>query len=395
MGTVSINPPKSPVTEGSMGMATATVPNVCKMPGPPAPFVPAPLPNIGKSGDSPKDYSKKVTIEGKKVAIKGATFGSMGDVASKATGGGMVSANTHGPTKFVGPGSMDTKIEGKNVQLLGDPMLNNCGGSGSPPNAATLQGVIQTTGMVTAVEAAKCAICGKEHKLEESEQTKIDAGSLASNFKTQLDLATAVGKTKDPVVKVSANTMLGVVHCVCGKKKYADQSAMTTVELCNAAKASGMEHYKDVTVSYADGREALDTAYADTLNKVKKKMSDHHGNSETFNKAWSKAHDESVASDKNRSGPAAYPPGTCAAQGALLLLMDDKAIPKAMTERWYSSGGSKTQAPIEFIMVNPETGARETKVEKFKPGQTVPPCKACVILVPLLICDGGKDTCSH
>jgi hypothetical protein len=46
-----------------MGVAAATVPNVCKMPGPPAPFVPVPLPNIGKSGDSPKDYSKKVTIE--------------------------------------------------------------------------------------------------------------------------------------------------------------------------------------------------------------------------------------------------------------------------------------------------------------------------------------------
>ncbi|HYO53837.1 hypothetical protein [Archangium sp.] len=27
---------------------------------------------------------------------------------------------------------MDVKVEGKNVQLLGDPMLNNCGPSGSP-----------------------------------------------------------------------------------------------------------------------------------------------------------------------------------------------------------------------------------------------------------------------
>ena len=81
--SVSVNPPKTPVTEGSSGVAAATMPNVCKMPGPPAPFVPAPLPNIGKSGMSPKDYSKSVTIEGKKVAIKGATFKSMGDVASK------------------------------------------------------------------------------------------------------------------------------------------------------------------------------------------------------------------------------------------------------------------------------------------------------------------------
>lgn len=143
MPSVAINPPKTPVTAGSNGIAAATIPNVCKMPGPPAPFVPTPLPNIGKSGDSPKDYSQEVKIEGKAVAIKGASFGSMGDAASKGTGGGLVSANTHGPTTFVGPGSMDVKIEGKNVQLLSDPMLNNCGGSGSPANAATLMGLAQ------------------------------------------------------------------------------------------------------------------------------------------------------------------------------------------------------------------------------------------------------------
>lgn len=43
----------------------------------------------------------------------------------------------------VGPGSLDVKFEGRNVQLLGDPMINNCGPSGSPANAATLAGVLQ------------------------------------------------------------------------------------------------------------------------------------------------------------------------------------------------------------------------------------------------------------
>src|SRR6476659_10516188 len=100
MSNVSVNAPKTPVTEGSGGVAAATLPNVCKMPGPPAPFVPTPLPNIGKSGTDPKNYSKTVTIGGKKVAIQGATFGSMGDVASKGTGGGIVSSNTEGRTSF-------------------------------------------------------------------------------------------------------------------------------------------------------------------------------------------------------------------------------------------------------------------------------------------------------
>ena len=85
---VSVNPPKTPVTKGSKGIATATVPNVCKMPGPPAPFVPVPLPNIGKSSDSPKGYTKNVKVEGQTVAIKGATFngcGSRTDQAARTT----------------------------------------------------------------------------------------------------------------------------------------------------------------------------------------------------------------------------------------------------------------------------------------------------------------------
>jgi uncharacterized Zn-binding protein involved in type VI secretion len=144
MSTVSVNPPKTPVTEGSNGVATATIPNICKMPGPPAPFVPTPLPNIGKSGKKPTSgYSTTVKIEGKNVAIQGASFGSMGDIASKALGGGIVSLNCEGPTKFLAPGSLNVKIEGKNVQQLGDQMLNNCGPSGSPPNAATMMGLFQ------------------------------------------------------------------------------------------------------------------------------------------------------------------------------------------------------------------------------------------------------------
>ena len=141
MSSVGIHPPKTPATKGCLGTAKATLPNVCKMPGPPAPFVPSPLPNIAKSEMSPKGYSKKVKIESNTVAIRGASFKSMGDMASKGTGGGLISANTHGPAKFITPGSLTVKIEGKSVHLLGEPMLNNCGPSGSPPNTgATMTG---------------------------------------------------------------------------------------------------------------------------------------------------------------------------------------------------------------------------------------------------------------
>ncbi|MCI5166900.1 MAG: DUF4150 domain-containing protein [Candidatus Electrothrix sp. GM3_4] len=141
--SVGVNPPKTPITKGSLGTAAATLPNMCKMPGPPAPFVLAPLPNIGKSGDKPKKYTKNVKVERKKVAVKGASFCSMGDMPSKGTGGGMTSANTHGSSTFISPGSMDVKFEGKNVHLLSDLVTNNGAGSGSPSNSATMMGTIQ------------------------------------------------------------------------------------------------------------------------------------------------------------------------------------------------------------------------------------------------------------
>lgn len=168
MTSVTINPPKTPATRGSNGVAAATTPNVCKMPGPPAPFVPTPLPNIGKSGDSPKGYSASVKVEGHSVAIRGASFGSQGDMASKGTGGGIVSQNTHGPTKFVAPGSVDVKIEGKNVQYLGDQMLNNCGPSGSPPNAATMAGLLQSPLVDTEKPTTRCS-GGAQHVWEANE----------------------------------------------------------------------------------------------------------------------------------------------------------------------------------------------------------------------------------
>jgi uncharacterized Zn-binding protein involved in type VI secretion len=174
MSTVGVNPPRTAVTKGSKGVAAATLPNVCKMPGPPAPFVPAPLPNIGMSGESPEGYSKTVTIEGEPVAIQGASFASQGDMASKSTGGGLVSANAQGPTKFLGPGSMNVKIEGKNVQLLGDPMLNNCGPGGSPANAATMAGLLQLSELAHAAlypekSTTQCSDKGAQHQWEAHE----------------------------------------------------------------------------------------------------------------------------------------------------------------------------------------------------------------------------------
>jgi len=370
--SVTINPPKSPVTKGSNGIACATIPNVCKMPGPPAPFVPTPLPNIGRSGDSPKGYSKKVKIKGQTVAIKGATFKSTGDVASKATGGGLVSANTHGITKFVGPGSVDVKIEGKNVHLLGDPMLNNCGGSGSPPNAATMLGVIQAGGLSNSGPVEQCPLCGKGHEgLSETggeQGSKADAGALAGAYRARL-----MGAEED------TRCMLGVVQGKCGTK-YADRSGAATSEFADAADDAGMRHHEVIKVKRA-GRASKRR----TLDAIKKHVGDDALFEETLAVAQAR-HDEARV---NRELPQANPPGTCAAQGAMLLLLERDCLPVAMTEEWFSSQGSDMVGTIDFVDRRPEP--RNT----FRNGESVPPCGTCVVLLPLVLCNEGKPECKH
>ncbi|ABF89517.1 hypothetical protein MXAN_1813 [Myxococcus xanthus DK 1622] len=219
MAKVTVNFPRTPVTKGSSGIAAATLPNVCKMPGPPAPFVPTPLPNIGNSGDAPEGYSKTVTINGHPVAIAGASFGSKGDMASKGTGGGLISSNTHGPTKFIGPGSMNVKIEGRNVQLLGDPMLNNCGPSGSPANAATMTGIIQASGVMTVIygDDIPCSRCGKEHPLGAGEATQ---KAIATLFKR---LQAALDKQKQQILE----------YAELDKEEYTKRSALAQLKKLN------------------------------------------------------------------------------------------------------------------------------------------------------------------
>jgi uncharacterized Zn-binding protein involved in type VI secretion len=377
MPSVSVNAPKTPVTEDSKGLAAATLPNVCKMPGPPAPFVPTPLPNIGKSGTDPKKYSKTVTIEGKKVAIRGATFGSMGDVASKGTGGGVVSANVEGPTSFVGPGSMDVKFEGKNVQLLGDPMLNNCGPSGSPANAATMMGVLQMNGIVMAVNGEdRCPLCrqrhGKDSTLKEAPSTKVNAGRLAQR------VARKVRSGESPPL----STMLGVVQCKCDKKKtYADHSGNTLKGVCDS-----IAELKWV------GPPAGSTPGA-TKQKVKSFLKKRFSKrAADLDKMWERLETRADESKAGQTSSAAYPPGSCAGPRALVLTLEDNAYPGGLTERWFHSQKKPVEAKIKFR--DAESG--EEFEAYFDHGKTVPPCLTCNVIVPSILCPENQETeCQH
>jgi hypothetical protein len=295
---------------------------------------------------------------------------------------------------------MDVKIEGKNVQLLGDPMLNNCGPSGSPANAATMMGVIQATGLVMVVDGEEACPLNSEHNphgpMEETTQTKADASALAS------ELAVVLAPKKRYLAR-----MLGVVHCKCGKKKYADHSNVTLHEFCEAVKnlkspwrapPSSLSLDELMGKKSEKEEERLQKRSEDSEGRVRERMRERYVNSEEVEDRWALAADRALDSFLKRKDdpppPAAYPPGSCAAQKVIVFVWDNGAYPGAITEQWFHTKKAATSAPIRFR--DARTEKIEVKVEAFGHGETVPPCRTCELIIPLMLCPGDKEAqCQH
>jgi hypothetical protein len=107
--------------KGSNGMSIV-FPDVCKTPAPPAPPIPIPYPNIGKSSDTSGGPSS-VTTDGKMPMVKTAKYSrSSGD--EPGTIGGLLSSTNMSECEFM-MYSFDVKFEGNNVCRLGDPLFHN------------------------------------------------------------------------------------------------------------------------------------------------------------------------------------------------------------------------------------------------------------------------------
>lgn len=100
------------------------MPDVCKVPAPPAPPIPTPFPNIGMPMMG-NPTTVKVFIGGMPALHKSSQIPvTNGDEAGVA--GGMVSGSIVGPVQFV-MGSMVVKLEGNPAVRLSDPTKQNNG----------------------------------------------------------------------------------------------------------------------------------------------------------------------------------------------------------------------------------------------------------------------------
>ena len=142
----------SVVHKSSNGI-TIAFPDVCKTPGPPAPFIPIPYPNIAMSQHTAKGTTK-VKMDGNPVCVKDSNFSmSTGDEGGTA-GGGMVSSKIKGKAEFV-MFSFDVKAQGKNVARAFDIMLHN---DKNTPPFPVLQPPVIAIGIPPKPE---CLFCGK------------------------------------------------------------------------------------------------------------------------------------------------------------------------------------------------------------------------------------------
>lgn len=112
------------------GGSCAAFPDVCKVPAPPAPFVPTPFPNMAQCA-SASGASGKVKFDQKPALTKSSEITrSSGDEAGTLKG--MISMVNMDKVQYR-MGSMRVKIEGKDAVTVGKMTAHNGANANSPP----------------------------------------------------------------------------------------------------------------------------------------------------------------------------------------------------------------------------------------------------------------------
>lgn len=108
--------------KSTIGISTASLPDVCKTPSPGGP-VPVPYPNIATQSSLRKGTKTVKAMNGKMIAVKGSEYGqSNGDNAG--TAGGIKSSSFMKESSWI-TYSFDVKADGKNVCRHTDKSFHN------------------------------------------------------------------------------------------------------------------------------------------------------------------------------------------------------------------------------------------------------------------------------
>jgi len=106
----------NPLNKQKNGAAMA-YPDVCKVPAPPAPFVPAPFPNVAAASNQFKGAAKKVKSMQKEV-MKKSSKGRSGDEAGTLKG---IVSSINKMSVLFDQHSVKVKTEGKKASMLASP----------------------------------------------------------------------------------------------------------------------------------------------------------------------------------------------------------------------------------------------------------------------------------
>ena len=204
------------VHKGSNGIASSTVPDVCKTPSPAGP-VPIPYPVIVSMSSDLENGSTTVTADGgNMIAIKDCDFSRCtGDEAG--TAGGVASSTFGKEAKFI-LYSFDVKIDGGNACRLADKMTMN------HQNTMCLAGVVVTPVVVatpTANYTNKRADMDNIKSMDKRRTSTVGDGTTAAalrneiatgaqtggrwHYKKAKDLCNAYKKREDDALKEERN----------------------------------------------------------------------------------------------------------------------------------------------------------------------------------------------
>lgn len=239
MATVFANG-RSILHAGDGNKHVAAPPDVCKTPSPGGP-VPIPYVNVASDSDLAKG-TKKVSIEGKSVALASSNLSTSTGDEPGAAGGGIVSSKTKGKLTW-NTSSADVKFEGKGVVRFMDVTQHN---GNSFNSAFTSMG---GTGLAYADDfEGPCQICSKgpeKHRALESSLIAEKATKLIAELRKLFlnapddDARERVARTRDGGTTWSGY-MVGVVSCKCTPPKYfCTNSGKTLPGLHDAARAVG------------------------------------------------------------------------------------------------------------------------------------------------------------